>query len=213
MLDLVHRNDLPPVLLIDDDMVSREVVATILTMGGYPVHTAVDGDSALKMMADGECEPGVILMDAQMPGLSGTALIKQLRAASKATVVAISASAPPKDVVAAADGLLLKPFSPEDLNALLEKRASGKAGGKAAHKTRPAEPVVNQETLAQLREMMPDSAVKQIYGQSLPILTGGLPRFRRRCKTTTRPRYGGWAMPSRVAAQWQAPCRLLAWDR
>ena len=163
MLDLVHRNDLPPVLLIDDDMVSREVVATILTMGGYPVHTAVDGDSALKMMADGECEPGVIMMDAQMPGLSGTALIKQLRAASKATVVAISASAPPKDVVAAADGLLLKPFSPEDLNALLEKRASGKAGGKAAHKTRPAEPVVNQETLAQLREMMPDSAVKQIY--------------------------------------------------
>src|ERR1019366_2965208 len=109
MLDLVHRNDLPTVLLIDDDMVSREVLATVLTMGGYPVHTADDGESAIKLIASCVCEPGVILMDAQMPGLSGTALIKELRAASKATVVVISASGPPKEVVAAADGLLLKP--------------------------------------------------------------------------------------------------------
>ncbi len=163
MIDLVHRNDLPTVLLIDDDMVSREVVATLITMGGYPVHTADDGESALKLMADKECEPGVILMDAQMPGLSGTALIEQLRAASKATVVVISASAPPKEVVAAADGALLKPFTPDDLSALLERRATAAGGVQAAHGLRPGEQVVNPETLAQLREMMPDAAVKQIY--------------------------------------------------
>jgi CheY-like chemotaxis protein len=163
MLDLVHHNDLPTVLLIDDDMVSREVVATILTMGGYPVHTAVDGESALDMMADGACEPGVILMDAQMPGLSGTALIGQLRAATKAGVVVISASAPAEDVVAAADGVLLKPFRPEALNALLEKRATVTGGAPVAHGLRPDEQVVNPETLAQLRDMMPETAVRQIY--------------------------------------------------
>jgi CheY-like chemotaxis protein len=158
MLDLVHPNDHPTVLLIDDDMVSREVVATILTMGGSPVHTASDGESAVDMVASGECAPGVILVDAQMPGLSGAALIRQLRSASKAILIVISASGPPQDMVEAADGLLLKPFRPEDLTSMLEKRAAG-----ATHDLPAAEPVVNPETLAQLREMMPEAAVKQIY--------------------------------------------------
>ena len=34
------KSDLPVVLLIDDDLVSREVTATVLTMTGYTVHTA-----------------------------------------------------------------------------------------------------------------------------------------------------------------------------
>jgi CheY-like chemotaxis protein len=63
---------LPVVLLIDDDLVSREVAATVLTMTGFTVHTAVDGNAALEMLAREVCRPGVILMDAQMPGLSGT---------------------------------------------------------------------------------------------------------------------------------------------
>ena len=161
MLDLVHPNDHPTVLLIDDDMVSREVVATVLTMGGYPVHTATDGESAVKMVANGECLPGVILMDAQMPGLSGTALIGQLRAASKASVVVISASAPPNELIVKADGVLLKPFTPAHLTALLEKRSAKPI--RTVHDLPPAEVVVNPETLAQLREMMPEAAVKQIY--------------------------------------------------
>ena len=39
------------VLLIDDDLVSREVTATVLTMSGYTVHTAVSGAAALEMLA------------------------------------------------------------------------------------------------------------------------------------------------------------------
>ena len=39
MLEIVTRHDLPTLLLIDDDMVSREVMATVLTMSGYTVHT------------------------------------------------------------------------------------------------------------------------------------------------------------------------------
>ncbi len=162
MLDLVHPNDHPTVLLIDDDMVSREVIATVLTMGGYPVHTASDGESAIKMVTSGECVPGVILMDAQMPGLSGTALLGQLRAASKASLVVISASAPPNELIVAADGVLLKPFTPANLTALLEKRAAKRSQDPATNLP-PTEVVVNPETLAQLREMMSEAAVKQIY--------------------------------------------------
>ena len=147
-------------LVIDDDLVSREVMATVLTMSGYTVHTAADGAAALGLLASGGCVPGVILMDAQMPGLSGTALIEQLRIATKATVIAISASAPLEEVVAAADGVLLKPFSPQDLTTLLEKRV---AQARTGHEPPRAEPVVNPEILAQLREMMPEAAVRQIY--------------------------------------------------
>jgi CheY-like chemotaxis protein len=161
MLDLVHPDDHPTVLLIDDDMVSREVVATVLTMGGYPVHTAADGESAMKMMTSGECVPGVILMDAQMPGLSGAALIKQLRTATEAKVVVISASSPPARLIVAADGVLLKPFTPAHLTALLENRSARTA--EAGRELPPVDAVVNPETLAQLRELMPETAVKQIY--------------------------------------------------
>ena len=67
MLDYRAQRDLPTILLIDDDPISREVMATVLTMGGYTVHTAIDGSSALQMLVDEVCIPGIILMDAQMP--------------------------------------------------------------------------------------------------------------------------------------------------
>ena len=51
MLNFETRRKLPTLLLIDDDLVSREVTATVLTMSGYPVHTAVDGAGALEMLA------------------------------------------------------------------------------------------------------------------------------------------------------------------
>jgi CheY-like chemotaxis protein/HPt (histidine-containing phosphotransfer) domain-containing protein len=162
MLNFGPQKELPTVLLIDDDLISREVMATMLTMSGYSVHTAISGEAALDLLAAGECVPGVILIDAQMPGLSGIPLIEQLRARSKAIVYAISGSAAPQDVIAAADGFLLKPFSPDDLSRMLEERQA-KAAPAAARKTAPAGLVVNPETLAQLREMMPEDAVRQIY--------------------------------------------------
>ncbi|MGP8175094.1 MAG: response regulator [Terracidiphilus sp.] len=162
MLNLEAQRSFPTVLLIDDDLVSREVTATVLTMSGYTVHTAASGTEALELLAGGECVPGVILMDAQMPGLSGTRLIEELRARSHARVVAISGSRAPDDVAAAADGFLLKPFSADALRNLLEEHAA-----QASPSDPPAldfaEPAVHAETLAQLRELMPEAAVREIY--------------------------------------------------
>ena len=162
MLDFGAKQDLPTVLLIDDDLVSREVMATVLTMSGYTVHTAAGGDESLQLLAAGECAPDVILMDAQMPGLSGSRLITQLRTRTRATIYAISGSNAPEDVVAASDGFLLKPFGADALNRLLEEHAA-----QSKPSTTPSlvadEPVVNTETLAQLRAIMPESAVREIY--------------------------------------------------
>jgi CheY-like chemotaxis protein len=79
MHDFPHQPDLPTLLLIDDDMVSREVMATVLTMTGYTMHTAPSGEASLELLDSGSCVPAAILMDAQMPGLSGTRLIEELR--------------------------------------------------------------------------------------------------------------------------------------
>lgn len=154
---------LPTVLLIDDDLVSREVMATVLTMSGYTVQTAADGAAALELLSAGRCLPEVILMDAQMSGLSGTRLIAELRSRCKAVLVAISASNPPDEVVAAADGFLLKPFSADALRKLLETHEPQAAPSAGESYLDPGQPVVKAETLAQLREMMPDARVREIY--------------------------------------------------
>ncbi len=87
MFERTSKDALPVVLLIDDDLVSREVTATVLTMNGFTVHTAEDGAAALELLTlrrtvPQALRPDVILMDAQMPGLSGTELIAELRARS-----------------------------------------------------------------------------------------------------------------------------------
>lgn len=162
MLDFITQNDRPTVLLIDDDMVTREVMATILTMSGYSLHTADGGTQAIELLSGNGCVPSVILMDAQMPGLSGLELVEQLRARSKARLYVISASEPPEEVRAAADGFLLKPFAPEALTRLIEEHHAASLPP-VPPGLDPAETIINLETWAQLREMMPDSAVRQIY--------------------------------------------------
>lgn len=163
MLDFITQQNQPTVLLIDDDMVSREVMATMLTMSGYDVQTAEDGEHGLELLGLGACKPAIILMDAQMPGLSGMELMEKLRQQSKARLFVISASDTEEDVVAAADGFLMKPFTPEALTRLIEEQEA-LARPRPAPGLDPLETIVNPETLAQLREMMPDSAVRQIYG-------------------------------------------------
>jgi CheY-like chemotaxis protein len=168
MLERTAKRQLPVILLIDDDLVSREVAATVLTMSGFTVHTAMSGDAALDMVAKEVCRPGVILMDAQMPGLSGTKLIAELRSRTKARIFAISGSDAPPELADAADGFLLKPFNAESLRKLL----AGNQSEAAPTLLDPNEPVVSVEVLAQLRRVMPESAVRQIYSVVVADLSG-----------------------------------------
>lgn len=160
MFNFSAERQRPILLLIDDDGISREVLATVLTMNDYTVHTAADGVAALHLLDAKECQPGAILMDAQMPGLSGAELIEQLRARCRGSIFAMSASRPPTAVMAAADGFLQKPFGAEALHALLEEQESA-PGSKPAKSG--SEPVVSETILAQLRAMMSPDAVREIY--------------------------------------------------
>ena len=159
MLGIGEKHELPAILLIDDDMVSREVIATVLTLHGHMVQTADQGEEAVELLDAGTFTPEVILMDAQLPGLKGAALIEQLRQRSKAEVYVISGSEISAELAAAADGFLQKPFGPEDLRRLIDEHAP-----KPEEQVPLAdEPVINPETLAQFRQMMPDRTVREIY--------------------------------------------------
>jgi CheY-like chemotaxis protein len=160
MLGIGEQRELPIILLIDDDMVSREVIATVLTLHGHLVHTAETGDEALSMLQAGTVIPGVVLMDAQLPGLNGVELISRVRHYGNAQIVLISGSEVAEEFGAAADGFLMKPFGPEDL-----KRVMGEYAPKSAKSAadEASEPVVNPETLAQFRQLMTEATVREIY--------------------------------------------------
>ena len=162
MFNFGIRQDLPTVLLIDDDLVSREVTATVLTMTGFTVHTAEGGTAALELLAAASWRPDVVLMDAQMPGLSGIPLVGELRGMCTAAVYAVSGSNPPDELIALCDGFLLKPFAPEELTSMLKEKAR-KAKPPVITTLDPDSPVVKAETLAQLRSLMSEAAVRQIY--------------------------------------------------
>ena len=156
MLGIGQRQELPAILLVDDDLVSREVIATVLTLDGFPVHTAECGEAALEILRNGDDPPRLVLMDAQLPGLSGTELVRGLRAQSNLTIFVISGSKISPELEAAADGFLMKPFHPDALRGLLAAKGAPKPA-------EPATPIVNPVTLSQFRQLMPESTVKQIY--------------------------------------------------
>jgi CheY-like chemotaxis protein len=162
MLDLGVRQDQLTVLLIDDDLVSREVTATVLTMNGFDVHTADNGTAAVASLGAGKLSPDVVLMDAQMPGLNGTALIAELRGRTRARIIAVSGSALPREISAAADGAMLKPLEVATLRQLLDGQQVMPESLNLAAGNSDA-PVISKTTLVNLRMLMPESSVREIY--------------------------------------------------
>ncbi|HET7103018.1 MAG TPA: response regulator [Terracidiphilus sp.] len=152
-----ERQELPAVLLIDDNPVGRELTATLLTLRGYPVHAAADGSASLVMLTSARIQPGVVLIDAQAGGLNGLELILKLRQITPAEIYFISGSDLQDDIKVAADGILPKPFSPDALEALRQNRIPQPAGEE------PSLQVIIPETLAQFRRMMPEKAAREVY--------------------------------------------------
>ena len=159
MPDLLTVANAGTLLLIDDDTVSREVMATVLTMKGYTVQAAALGEEAVAMLESGSFMPQGILVDLRMSGLSGAELIAQLRTRTRATIIAISASEPQSETIAQADGFLRKPFTPEELANALARRT-----GKPVQLLDAREAVaLDRKILAQLRTAMPEKSVRALY--------------------------------------------------
>jgi DNA-binding NtrC family response regulator len=80
------------VLFVEDDPIVLQSLAKILARERqYDVHTARDGEEAIRFLAATPCD--VIVSDLTMPGLSGHRLVQALQRASRnASVIVVSAN-------------------------------------------------------------------------------------------------------------------------
>ena len=127
------------VLLAEDNPVNQEVAREFLSLFGCDTVLAENGVEAIEQFEKATFD--IVLMDCQMPmldGLSATRRIREIERRTGATpvkIVAVTANAFDSDKAAALeagmDDFLTKPFSDEQLGAILQKWQS-KAAGKAA---------------------------------------------------------------------------------
>src|SRR5919199_6834594 len=127
------------VLVVEDDAVQAQAVSLLLRHDGYTVETATTGAEALER-AHGVPGPDLVILDVQLPDLSGTEIARRIRAASDVPIILLTARRQESDKVigldAGADDYIIKPFSPNELLArvrahLRRSTLSGGAGGVA----------------------------------------------------------------------------------
>ena len=110
-------DDLPHVLVVDDDDRLRELLRKYLSENGFLVSTASDaGDARARL---GGLAFDVIVLDLMMPGESGLDFARHLRLESTVPLLMLTAMGETDDRIAGfehgADDYLTKPFEPREL--------------------------------------------------------------------------------------------------
>ena len=163
------------ILIVEDDELSREVLALLLQGEGYEVESVDSGDAALTHLQTMHPLPEVVLTDLQMPGTSGNALARELRGlcGAETLLLGMSASESEDGTGGEFDGFLLKPFGMEAL-------AEAIAGGRSAVKSGPngSGSVLNGIVYEKLAGSMPRSRLEQLYTLCLKDAEGRIATMR-----------------------------------
>jgi two-component system cell cycle response regulator DivK len=114
------------ILYVEDNQMNRQIVRDLLKRTKYQLIEAYDGEAGVAKAL--EERPDLILMDIQLPKISGMDAMRRLRSesATAATpIIAITSFALSGDQQKATDAgataYLAKPYSPRDLLALIRK--------------------------------------------------------------------------------------------
>ncbi len=104
------------ILVVEDNPLNLKLVRDVLTVSGYEVVAAPSGEEGVSLAQT--CEPDLVLMDIQLPGIDGYEALRLLRQNPQldgVPVVAVTAFAMREDRERAAregfDGYLGKPIS------------------------------------------------------------------------------------------------------
>jgi len=115
------------ILVVDDDAVSRKILARLLASAGYQCHECEDGAEALALVH--AKRPSLLLLDFDMPGLNGTEVLKTLRSDSDPAIAQIPAimltghgseESEVRCLQAGADDFVTKPVNAAVLRARIE---------------------------------------------------------------------------------------------
>jgi two-component system cell cycle response regulator DivK len=112
------------ILYVEDNEANRKIVRQLLKQTTYTLIEAYDGEEGVAKAL--EARPDLILMDVQLPKISGLEATRRLRAEAATAdtpIIAITSFALSGDEhkakEAGATAYLAKPFSPRDLLALI----------------------------------------------------------------------------------------------
>jgi two-component system response regulator MprA len=106
------------VVVAEDDPSVRNAIERVLSLEGYQVKTATDGNTALELIAS--AKPHAVVMDVMMPFADGLTVTRELRQRGNRTpVLLLTARHEVGDRVAGldagADDYLVKPFAVDEL--------------------------------------------------------------------------------------------------
>jgi DNA-binding response OmpR family regulator len=122
------------IVLIEDDVDIRRLVADALAAQGHGVESAAAALEGLQLTVKGK--PDLVVMDLGLPDLDGTELLRMIRAVSQVPIIVITARGADEVVIrtldSGADDYLVKPFSVAQLEArvraLLRRGVAADAG-------------------------------------------------------------------------------------
>lgn len=107
------------ILVVDDEASIRRILETRLSMIGYDVVTASDGEEALDVFHSQD--PDLVVLDVMMPKLDGYGVCQELRKESDIPIIMLTALGDVADRITGlelgADDYVVKPFSPKELEA------------------------------------------------------------------------------------------------
>lgn len=118
-------------LIVDDDLALVDVLDFTLRRAGFATVFAHDGEMALRRW---QAEaPDLVVLDWNLPGLSGLEVCRRIRAQADTPIIILSVRGEEDDVVkgleTGADDYIVKPFSPRQLvaraEALLRRAKTG----------------------------------------------------------------------------------------
>lgn len=117
---------LQTVVIADDESTMRLLVHATIDSDDYTVLEAIDGAQAWSMVQ--QQKPSLVLLDVQMPGMSGLEVLRLIKSNpehKRTKVILLTSKAQETDVetglLAGADFYLTKPFSPLDLLSRVEE--------------------------------------------------------------------------------------------
>jgi len=123
----MSRTSRAQILVVDDDPVSRKILARLLASAGYECRECEDGTEALALVH--AKQPSLLLLDFDMPGLNGTEVLESLRSDSDLAIAQIPAimltghgseESEVRCLQAGADDFVTKPVNAAVLRARIE---------------------------------------------------------------------------------------------
>ena len=124
---MTHTDKSTPVVIADDDHLTRELLASLLRGQGYTyIAFARDGAQAAQILQAPEYRQALVFLDIHMPGMDGLSALSSAREnGSEAFIVMISADSALDKVLAAlnggAKGFVIKPYTPRKIFDMVDK--------------------------------------------------------------------------------------------